>query len=83
MLFNTMRKKKVEEMIEPSPVSPHYGLQTWLNRPNGEPEHPLFPDRAPHSAFSLIGHMGQYVFVSPAQGLKRWLSGTLRRNTLS
>ena len=60
----------VEEMVEPSPASPHYGLQTWLNRPlpDGE-EHPLFPDRAPHSAFSLIGHMGQYVFVSPAQRL--------------
>ncbi|MXO51976.1 serine hydrolase [Erythrobacter gaetbuli] len=59
----------VAEMVKPSPKSPHYGLQTWLNRPNGEPEHPLFPDRAPHSAFSMIGHMGQYVFVSPEQGL--------------
>ncbi|WP_435200018.1 serine hydrolase domain-containing protein [Qipengyuania sp. 902] len=60
----------VEEMLEPSPVSPHYGLQTWLNRPlpDGE-EHPLFPDRAPHSAFSAIGHMGQYIFVSPSQKL--------------
>lgn len=60
----------VEEMVKPSPKSPHYGLQTWLNRPlpNGE-EHPLFPDRAPHSAFSMIGHMGQYVFVSPRQKL--------------
>ena len=56
-------------MVKPSPKSPHYGLQTWLNRPNGEEEHPLFPDRAPHSAFSMIGHMGQYVFVSPEQGL--------------
>ena len=59
----------VEEMVKPSPVSPHYGLQTWLNRPTGEAEHPLFPNRAPHSAFSMIGHMGQYVFVSPRQGL--------------
>ena len=60
----------VEAMVEPSPKSPHYGLQTWLNRPlpEGE-EHPLFPDRAPHSAFSLIGHMGQYVLVSPSQKL--------------
>ncbi|MDP4573708.1 serine hydrolase [Qipengyuania sp. G39] len=60
----------VEEMLEPSPASPHYGLQTWLNRPlpDGE-EHPLFPDRAPHSAFSAIGHMGQYIFVSPSQKL--------------
>ena len=59
----------VSEMVRPSPKSPEYGLQTWLNRPNGEDEHPLFPDRAPHSAFSMIGHMGQYVFVSPEQGL--------------
>ncbi len=60
----------VEEMVTPSPRSPHYGLQTWLNRPLPDTqEHPLFPDRAPHSAFSLIGHMGQYVFVSPGQKL--------------
>ena len=59
----------VEEMVEPSPQSPHYGLQTWLNRPTGEDQHPLFPDRAPESAFSMIGHMGQYVFVSPTQKL--------------
>ncbi len=59
----------VEAMTTPSPKSPQYGLQTWLNRPTGEEEHPLFPDRAPHSAFSLIGHMGQYVFVSPEQRL--------------
>ena len=59
----------VEAMTTPSPASPHYGLQTWLNRPTGEGEHPLFPDRAPETAFSLIGHMGQYVFVSPSQKL--------------
>ena len=59
----------VAEMVKPSPASPQYGLQTWLNRPTGEAEHPLFPNRAPHSAFSMIGHMGQYVFVSPEQGL--------------
>lgn len=59
----------IAKMVEPSPRSPHYGMQTWLNRPTGEAEHPLFPDRAPHSAFSMIGHMGQYVFVSPEQGL--------------
>lgn len=59
----------VEAMTTPSPRSPQYGLQTWLNRPTGEDEHPLFPNRAPESAFSLIGHMGQYVFVSPDQKL--------------
>ena len=60
----------VEAMVTPSPASPHYGFQTWLNRevPGSEPsEHPLFPDRAPKSLFSLIGHMGQYVLVSPEQ----------------
>jgi CubicO group peptidase (beta-lactamase class C family) len=60
----------VEAMVTPSPASPHYGFQTWLNRPipGAEPgEHPLFPDRSSTSMFSLIGHMGQYVMVSPAQ----------------
>ncbi|QKG70951.1 serine hydrolase domain-containing protein [Erythrobacter mangrovi] len=60
----------VEEMVKPSPRSPQYGLQTWLNRPVPEGmEQPLFPNRAPHSAFSAIGHMGQYVYVSPSQKL--------------
>lgn len=63
----------VAEMVTPSPRSPHYGLQTWLNRPlqdkdKGE-EHPLFPERAPRSLFAMIGHMGQYVLISPEQGL--------------
>jgi CubicO group peptidase (beta-lactamase class C family) len=59
----------VEAMLTPSPVSQHYGYQTWLNReePSLERPHPLFPDRAPASLFALIGHMGQYVLVSPDQ----------------
>lgn len=60
----------VEAMVTPSPASPHYGFQTWLNRPiSGTPtsDHPLLPERAPKSLFSLIGHMGQYVLVSPSQ----------------
>lgn len=60
-------RRWIEFMTSPSPRSPHYGGQTWLNRPNGEPEHPLFPDRAPHTMFAAIGHMGQYVVVSPEQ----------------
>ncbi|MDJ0641184.1 MAG: serine hydrolase [Erythrobacter sp.] len=63
----------IEAMIEPSPTAQQYGYQTWLNRPLGkegaEWGHPLFPDRAPASLFSLIGHMGQYVLVSPEQRL--------------
>ncbi len=63
----------VERMTTPSPRSPHYGFQTWLNREHRKPgdgqEHPLFPDRAPDTAFALIGHMGQYVITSPDQRL--------------
>ena len=61
----------VEAMTQPSPRSPHYGLQTWLNRPlpGSLGDSPLFPDRAPHSLFAMIGHMGQYVLISPAQRL--------------
>jgi len=59
----------VEAMLTPSPRSPQYGFQVWLNRPipGSDGKHPLFPERAPASLFSLIGHMGQYVLVSPEQ----------------
>ncbi|TRD11427.1 serine hydrolase [Erythrobacter insulae] len=61
----------ISAMVEPSPTAQQYGFQTWLNRPLGaqgsEFGHPLFPERAPASLFSLIGHMGQYVLVSPEQ----------------
>lgn len=57
----------IEAMVTPSPRSPHYGFQTWLNRP--VENSPLFPDRAPHSLFAMIGHMGQYVLISPEQRL--------------
>lgn len=61
----------VEAMVTPSPKSPQYGFQTWLNRPVPERlgTSPLFPTRAPHSLFAMIGHMGQYVLVSPEQRL--------------
>lgn len=59
----------IDKMITPSPASEHYGYQTWMNRPEPKLEypHPLFPNRAPNSLFALIGHMGQYVLVSPDQ----------------
>lgn len=60
----------IDKMVTPSPRSPQYGFQTWLNRPLSEgAEHPLFPERAPDSLFAMIGHMGQYVLVSPSQKL--------------
>ena len=61
----------VEAMLTSSPTANQYGYQIWLNQPlgqkGGEWGHPLFPTRAPASLFSLIGHMGQYVLVSPDQ----------------
>lgn len=59
----------VEQMVTPSPLSPQYGFQTWLNRPVKEGTSPLFPTLAPHSLFAMMGHMGQYVLVSPEQRL--------------
>lgn len=60
----------LEFMITPSPTNAEYGGQTWLNRPGGAGDNPvLFPDRAPHTLYSMIGHLGQYVMVSPEQGL--------------
>lgn len=58
----------VEQMVTPSPRQANYGFHIWLNRPLREGvDQPLFPDRAPHSVFAMIGHMGQYVIVSPSQ----------------
>ncbi|NNC71434.1 MAG: serine hydrolase [Sphingomonadaceae bacterium] len=57
-------------MTTPSPNNSEYGGQTWLNRPGGNNDNPvLFPDRAPQTLYSMIGHLGQYVMVSPDQGL--------------
>ncbi|MEM8726520.1 MAG: serine hydrolase, partial [Pseudomonadota bacterium] len=61
----------IEAMRTSSPTAEQYGFQTWLNKPLGQKGaefgHPLFPERAPASLFALIGHMGQYVLVSPEQ----------------
>jgi CubicO group peptidase (beta-lactamase class C family) len=66
-------KRWIDQMLTPSPRSAHYGFQTWLNREHrkagSDEPHPLFPDRAPESVFSLIGHMGQYVMASPQQNV--------------
>jgi CubicO group peptidase (beta-lactamase class C family) len=59
----------IEFMTAPSPRNPGYGAQIWLNRPQPDGESVLFPGRAPASAFACVGHLGQYVFVSPRQNL--------------
>lgn len=57
-------------MTASSPRNPEYGGQIWLNRPGGLDDRPvLFPGHGPESLFSMVGHLGQYVIVSPEQGL--------------
>ncbi len=62
-------RRWIDFMTTPSPQAPDYGAQTWLNRPSGTDRQSLFPNDAPQSAFAMIGHLGQYVFVSPSQEL--------------
>jgi CubicO group peptidase (beta-lactamase class C family) len=56
-------------MLHPSPRNPGYGAQVWLNRAQADGKVRLFPGKAPASLFACIGHLGQYVIVSPDQKL--------------
>jgi len=60
-------------MTRPSPANPAYGAQVWLNRPAAQPggkhEDELFPERGPKGLFGCVGHLGQYVLVSPERHL--------------
>lgn len=59
----------IEFMIGPSPRAPDYGGQLWLNRDSETERNMLFPDQGPPGLFAAIGHLGQYVLVSPSQKL--------------
>lgn len=59
-------------MRAPSKTDSGYGGHVWLNRPRsgeGAKNPALFPGNGPESLFSAIGHLGQYVIVSPDQKL--------------
>ena len=58
----------IEFMTTANPRNPGYGAQTWLNRPQPGEQAVPFPG-APRSAFSMNGHLGQFVLISPEQGL--------------
>lgn len=53
-----------------SPNDAAYGGHIWLNkrRPNGR-DQVLFPGKAPSDVFAAIGHLGQFVVVSPQHKL--------------
>lgn len=62
-------RKWIDFMRTPSPRSGFYGAQTWLNRESGVDRDESKADRGPETMFAAIGHMGQYVLVSPDQKL--------------
>ncbi|MFY7838451.1 MAG: serine hydrolase domain-containing protein [Novosphingobium sp.] len=64
-----MPRQWIEFMVTPSPREAQYGAQIWLNRNATHGEPALFPDRGPKDLYACIGHLGQYVLVSPSRKL--------------
>jgi CubicO group peptidase (beta-lactamase class C family) len=65
-----MPRAWIELLEKPSPRAPDYGAMLWLNRPSGVKDRQvLFPERGPKSLVAAVGHLGQYVLVSPEQDL--------------
>jgi CubicO group peptidase (beta-lactamase class C family) len=59
----------IEFMTKPSPRSSDYGATVWLNRDSGGDREVLFPEEGPGDLFAAVGHLGQYVLVSPSRQL--------------
>lgn len=59
----------IEFMTSANPRNPGYGAQLWLNHPQADGEVVLMPGKAPANIFACLGHLGQYVLVSPDQKL--------------
>jgi CubicO group peptidase (beta-lactamase class C family) len=54
----------------PSATDGGYGGHIWLNKPRPKGSDPaLFPGTGPDSLYAAIGHLGQFVIVSPEQDL--------------
>lgn len=58
----------IEFMTRPGPRNPGYGAQLWLNRRPVDGGEAMWPG-LPGSAFSMNGHLGQFVLIVPSQGL--------------
>ncbi len=57
-------------MKTPSPTDRSYGGHIWLNRTRNEGrDQVLFPGKAPSNVFAALGHLGQFVVVSPQHRL--------------
>lgn len=59
----------IDFMVTPSPREAQYGAQIWLNRTPTTGKPALFPDRGPRDLFACLGHLGQFVLVSPSRRL--------------
>ncbi len=57
-------------MKTPSKTDNSYGGHIWLNRKrNDGRDQVLFPDKAPSDVFAALGHLGQFVVISPQHRL--------------
>ena len=57
-------------MKTPSKTDNSYGGHIWLNRPNRSGRNQvLFPGKAPADIFAALGHLGQFIIVSPQHRL--------------
>ena len=69
-------------MITPSPREAQYGAHIWLNRKPTTGKPALFPDRGPRDLFACLGHLGQFVLVSPSRRLVVVRLGKTREDKL-
>ena len=62
-------RRWIDFMLAPSPQSPGYGAQVWLNRPQKDGSQAVLPGKAAESLFGCVGRLGQYVIGSRSQKL--------------
>ena len=72
----------IDFMITPSPREAQYGAHIWLNRKPTTGKPALFPDRGPRDLFACLGHLGQFVLVSPSRRLVVVRLGKTREDKL-
>ena len=54
----------------PAATNASYGGHFWLNRPDPNMKHPaLFPEQGPFDTYSPVGHLGQWVTITPSKHL--------------
>lgn len=54
-------------MTSSSPRNVGYGAHVWLNRGKAGADNALFPGHGGDRLFACLGHVGQYIIVSPQQ----------------